>query len=184
LLLFGDAASFAQWGALSYTGALRGPHPRVLPCGKRKADKVFGLSDSFTGRLFPPGQTERFTAQSDCAFLRSVLAATTPPLLLLLLLLQDGATDHTAAATREFCAAHAERLTVYQLPSYAPEYNPSAHLWKNMTQRTTPNHYFPEFALVCASVAEGRAYFQAHPAAVKQLMGTYLDHLAGLDLAA
>lgn len=180
LLLFGDEASFAQWGSLAYTWAPRGQQPLVLTCGRRKAYKVFGLIDYFSGRLFCHGQTERFTAQSYCAFLRTVLDATTQPLILI----QDGAKYHTAATTKEFFAAHAERLSVYQLPSYSPDYNPIEHLWKNMKKRTTHNRYFPEFALVCTSVEEGLSHFQAHPAEVKQLMGTYLDHMAGLDLAA
>ena len=165
---------------MSYTWAPRGQQPLVLTCGKRKAYKVFGLIDYFTGRLFSHGQTERFTAQRYCAFLATVLATTTQPLMLI----QDGAKYHTAAATKEFFAAHADRLSVYQLPSYSPDYNPIEHLWKNMKRRTTHNRYFPEFALVCASVEEGLAYFQAHPREVKRLMGTYLDHMAGLDVAA
>jgi hypothetical protein len=28
------------------------------------------------------------------------------------------------------------------------------------------------------------AYYEAHPTEVKRLMGTYLDHMAGLDPAA
>jgi len=180
LLLFGDEASFAQWGSLSYTWAPRGQQPLIRTCGKRKAYKVFGLIDYFTGRLFCHGQTERFTAQSYCAFLATVLAATDRPLMLI----QDGAKYHTAAKTREFIAAHRERLSVYQLPSYSPDYNPIEHLWKNMKKRTTHNRYFPAFTMVCDSVEEGLAYFQNHPAEVKRLMGTYLDHMAGLDVAA
>jgi transposase len=180
LLLFGDEASFAQWGSLAYTWAPRGQQPRVLTCGKRKAYKVFGLIDYVSGCLFSHGQTERFTAATYCAFLTTVLAQTDQPLILI----QDGAKYHTAAATTAFLAAHADRLTVYQLPSYSPDYNPIEHLWKNMKRRTTHNRYFPQFELVCASVEEGLAYFQAHPAEVKRLMGTYLDHMAGLDVAA
>jgi transposase len=180
LLLFGDEASFAQWGSLSYTWAPRGQQPLVLTCGKRKAYKVFGLIDYFTGRLFAHGQTERFTARSYCAFLATVLARTDRPIMLI----QDGAKYHTAAATQEFITAHQERLSVYQLPSYSPDYNPIEHLWKNMKRRTTHNRYFPEFTMVCDSVEEGLAYFQAHPSEVKRLMGTYLDHMAGLDVAA
>lgn len=180
LLLFGDEASFAQWGSLSYTWAPRGQQPVVLTCGRRRAHKVFGLIEYFSGRFFYWGQTERFTAQSYCAFLTTVLTNTDQPLILI----QDGAPYHTAAATKAFFAAHTDRLTVYQLPSYSPDYNPIEHLWKNMKRRTTHNRYFPEFELLCASVAEGLAYFQAHPTEVKQLMGTYLDHMAGLDAAA
>jgi hypothetical protein len=36
LLLCGDAASFPQWGTLTYTWARRGPQPKVKACGKRK----------------------------------------------------------------------------------------------------------------------------------------------------
>jgi transposase len=180
LLLFGDEASLAPWGSLADTWAPRGQQPLVRTCGRRRADTVLGLIDYFTGRLFYHGQTERFTAQSYCAFLATVLAQTDQPLLLI----QDGAKYHTAAATKDFMAAHVDRLSVYQLPSYSPDYNPIEHLWKNMKRRTTHNRYFPEFAMVCTSVEEGLAYFHAHPAEVKQLMGTYLDHMAGLDAAA
>ncbi len=180
LLLFGDEASFAQWGSLSYTWAPIGQQPLIPTCGRRKAYKVFGLIDYFTGRLFAHGQTDRFTAESYGAFLATVLEQTDQPLMLV----QDGAKYHTAAATKEFIAAHADRLSVYQLPAYSPDYNPIEHLWKNMKKRTTHNRYFPEFDLVCASVEEGLAYFQAHPAEVKRLMGTYLDQMAALVAAA
>jgi transposase len=180
LLLFGDEASFAQWGSLSYTWAPVGQQPLIPTCGKRKAYKVFGLIDYFSGRLFCHGQTERFTAATYCAFLASVLAATDQPLILI----QDGARYHTAVDTKDFLAAQAQRVSVYQLPSYSPDYNPIEHLWKNLKKRTTHNRYFPAFDLVCTSVKEGLAYFQAHPAEVKRLMGTYLDHMAGLDMAA
>ncbi|MCA1599677.1 MAG: IS630 family transposase [Chloroflexi bacterium] len=180
LLLCGDEASFAQWGSLSYTWAPVGQQPLIPTCGKRKAYKVFGLIDYFTGRLFAHGQTARFTAATYGAFLETVLDATDQPLMLI----QDWARYHTAVATNEFIAAHADRLSVYQLPSYSPDDHPIAHLWKNMKKRTTHNRYFPEFDLVCASVEEGLAYFQAHPAEVKRLMGTYLDQMAALVAAA
>jgi len=180
LLLFGDEASFAQWGSLSYTWAPVGQQPLIPTCGKRKAYKVFGLIDYVTGRLFSHGQTERFTAATYGAFLKTVLEATDQPLMLI----QDGAKYHTAVATKEFIAAHADRLSVYQLPAYSPDYNPIEHLWKNMKKRTTHNRYFPEFDLVCTSVEEGLAYFEAHPAEVKRLMGTYLDQMAALAPAA
>ena len=45
LLFSGDEASFARWGSLSYTGALRSQQPEVPTSGKCKADKVFGRID-------------------------------------------------------------------------------------------------------------------------------------------
>lgn len=179
-LLFGDEASFAQWGSLGYTWAPIGQQPLVKTCGKRKGYKVFGLIDYLSGRLFYQGQTERFTAECYCGFLASVLAATSGPIVLI----QDGARYHTATKTQAFIAQHAERLTVYQLPSYSPDYNPIEHLWRNVKRAKTHNRYFPTFESLIEAVEEGLADFQTCPTSVKQLMGTYLDQAIGLAKAA
>ena len=176
LLLFGDEASFAQWGSLGYTWAPRGQQPLVRTCGKRKGYKVFGLLDYFSGRLFWHGHTGRFTAASYCAFLAAVLAATDQPIVLV----QDGARSHTAKDTRAFFAAHADRLTVHQLPAYSPDDHPIEHLWRNIKRRNTHNRYFPTFATLTEAVETALTHFQDHPAEVQQLMGTYLDQMAAL----
>ena len=176
LLLFGDEASFAQWGSLGYPWAPRGQQPLVTTGGKRQGYKVFGLIDSFTGRWFAHGHTGRCTAESSCAFLATVLAATDQPSVLL----QDGARDHTAKRTRQFIAAHADRLTVYQLPSSSPDDHPIEHLWRTSKRRNTHNRSFPTCADLTTAVETALASFQDHPAEVKQLMGTYLDQMAAL----
>lgn len=176
LLLFGDEASFAQWGSLGYTWAVRGQQPAVRTCGRRTGYKVFGLIDYFSGHLFAHGHDGRFTAASYCAFLATVLAATARPLVLV----QDGARYHTARETRAFFAAHADRLTVHQLPPYSPDYNPIERLWRNIKRQNTHNRYFPAFADLTAAVETALAHFRAHPAEVQRLIGTYLDRMAAL----
>jgi transposase len=180
LLLFADEASFAQWGSLGYTWAPRGQQPLVKTCGKRKGYKVWGLIDYFTGRLFYRGGTERFNAAGYCAFLATVLAATERPIVLI----QDGARYHTAQETQQFITQHAARLTVYQLPSYSPDYNPIEHLWRNVKRSKTHNRYFPTFEALVQAVEEGLGYFQAQSAEVKQLMGPYLEEQAACPQAA
>lgn len=180
LLLFGDEATFAQWGSLSYTWAPRGHQPEVHTCGKRKGDKVFGLIDYGSGRLFAHAQTGRFSSATYTAFLTTVLEQTTGPIIVL----QDGASYHTALTTKAFFAAHADRLRADQLPSYSPDYNPIEHRWKNMKKRTPHNRYFAEFTDLCTSVEEGLAYFRAHPQEVKRLMGSYLEQTADCPSAA
>jgi transposase len=169
-ILFGDEASFAQWGSLGYTGAPKGQQPLVKTCGRRKACKVFGLIDYTSGRFYSHTQTERFTAETYCAFLADVLGQTTAPLIVI----QDGAPYHTAAHTRAFFAQHADRLSVYQLPSYSPDYTPIEHLWRNTKRRSTHCRYFPTFEALCTAIDEGLTHFAQHPAAVKRLMGPYL----------
>ena len=180
LLLFGDEASFAQWGSLAYTWAPCGQQPVVKTGGKRKGYKVFGLIDYFTGRLFSAGHSGRFNAESYCDFLAGVLAQTTQPLILI----QDGARYHTAAKTREFFSQHMDRLQVAQLPSYSPDYNPIEHLWRTIKRHNTHNRYFPAFSDLTMAVETALGHFQQHPHEVKQLMGTYLDEVVALTCAA
>lgn len=179
LLLFGDEASFAQWGSLGYTWARVGHQPVVKTTGIRKAYKVFGLIEFFSGRLFFQGIEGRFNGQSYIAFLRWVLEQTTEPLFLV----QDGASYHRAAPVKAFFEQHRTRLHVTHLPSYSPDYNPIEFLWRATKRRATHNRYFPAFETLIGSVEEALAYFAAHPAQVKALFGLYLDHMATADLA-
>ena len=174
LLLFGDEASFAQWGSLGYTWAPVGQQPTVKTTGKRKGYKVFGLIDYFSGRLFYQGIEGKFNAQSYQTFLQSVLDQTQGPLFLV----QDGAPYHRAAALRPFWAEHQQRLHVTQLPSYSPDDNPIELLWRATKRRATHNRYFPVFETLVGSVEEALALFAAHPEQVKGLFGHYLHHLA------
>jgi transposase len=174
LILFADEASFAQWGSLSYTWALRGHQPTVKTTGKRKAYKMMGMIDYFSGRLFFQGSTERFTSARYCAFLATILAETTQPIMVV----HDGASYHKAAATTAFVAQHADRLSVHLLPSYSPDYNPIEHLWRNVKRDKTHNRYFPTFDDLVQAVEKGMAGSQQDSAAVRQLIGSYLEETA------
>jgi transposase len=142
LLLFGDEASFPQWGTLTYTWAPIGEQPKIKTSGKRKGYKVFGLIEYFTGQLFYRGQEGRLNSESYTAFLRGVLEQTGDRHLVII---QDGAQDHTSAATKAFFAEQAARLTVFQLPTYSPDDNPIEKLWKKIKNQDTHLHYFPTF---------------------------------------
>lgn len=174
LLLFGDEASFAQWGSLGYTWARRGQQPLVKTAGKRKGYKVFGLLDYFSGRLFYRGCEGRLASESYCDFLGWVLAQTAR----MVYIIQDGARYHTSKQTQEFLRQCSDRVRVYQLPSYSPDYNPIEHLWRNVKRLKTHNRYFASFSDLSAAVEAALAYYQEHGEEVKQLMGTILDQLA------
>jgi transposase len=183
LLLFGDEASFAQWGSLGYTWAPIGQQPVVKTTGRRKAYKVFGLIEFFSGRLFYRGHTGKFNADSYIAFLREVLEQTTEPLFLV----QDGAPYHRAALVQAFVEQHQGRLHVTQLPSYSPDYNPIEFLWRATKRTATHNRYFPAFDDLIVAVEDALAALSRQPERVKALFGLYLDDLAaatGADSAA
>lgn len=159
LLLFGDEASFPQWGTLSYTWARRGHQPKVKTSGKRKGYKVLGLIDYFSGRFFYQGQEGRLDTAAYLAFLTRVLAQTSQPLVLI----QDGARYHTSKAAQAFFAQQAARLTVFQLPGYSPDYNPIEKLWKKVKNQDTHLHYFPTFEALTDRVEQALLKFANAP---------------------
>ena len=179
MLLFGDECSFAQWGSLSYTWATRGQQPTVKTSGKRKAYKVFGLIEFFTGLFFYKAHTGKFTSVSYQAFVSEVLAQTTQHLILI----QDGARYHTSKAMEAFFAAHADRITVYQLPRYSPEFNPIEYLWRNVKKLATHLRYFPDFEDLVAKVNDKLQYLAGLPAQILGLMGRYCKTLGTEPIA-
>lgn len=170
-LLFGDEASFPQWGTLAYTWARKGQQPTIQTSGKRKGYKVFGLIDYFTGRFFSKCQEERLTSATYAAYLSEVLAKTRKHIIVI----QDGARYHTSAAMKQFFAKHEQRLTVFDLPSYSPDFNPIEKLWKKVKQKGTHLHYFPTFESLKDKVHESLALFDKAPNEVLSLFGLY-DH--------
>jgi transposase len=167
LLLFGDEASFPQWGTLTYTWARRGTQPVVKTSGKRKGYKVLGLIDYFSGRFFYQGHEGRLNSALYIAFLQRVLEQTGQRLILI----QDGASYHTSAETQRFFAQHTDRLQVFQLPSYSPDYNPIEQLWKKLKQQETHLHYFPTCEALKEKVEQALLKFAQAPAEILALCG-------------
>ena len=174
MILFGDECSFAQWGSLSYTWARQGQQPTVKTSGKRKAYKIFGFIDYFSGSFFYKAHTGRFNSASYMTFLSEVMAQTKGRHLIIV---QDGASYHTSKATLAFFAEHVDRLTVEQLPKYSPEYNPIEFLWRNIKKQATHLRYFPTFEDLIQKVDEKLRYFAGLPDSILALMGRYCRSL-------
>lgn len=168
-LLFGDEASFAQWGSLSYSWARKGQQPTVKTSGKRKGYKVFGLIDYFTGKFFFKCQQQRLNSETYAAFLEQLLSTTRKHIVLV----QDGAPYHTSAAMKAFFEKHKHRLTVYKLPSYSPDFNPIEKLWKKVKEKGTHLHYFPTFESLTHKVHENLMQFKSATKEVLALFGMY-----------
>jgi hypothetical protein len=98
-----------------------------------------------------------------------------------LFVLHDGAWYHTSAATKAFLVAHRARIRVHPLPSYSPDDNPLAYLWKQTKQWATHNQYVKECVALTVSVEKALAYFATHPETVLGLFGRYGEE-SGLKL--
>jgi transposase len=169
-ILFGDEASFPQWGSLTYTWAKRGQQPVVKTSGTRRGYKVFGLIDYFSGRFFCKGHEKgRLNSESYEAFLTEVLSKTRKHIILI----QDGAKYHTSKAMKRFFDKKSHRLTVYKLPSYSPDYNPIEKLWKKIREKEIHLHYFPTFENLKGKVKEALLHFKDMQNEVFSLFGFY-----------
>lgn len=168
-ILWGDECSFAQWGSLSYTWTRRGQQPALKTSGQRRAYKVFGLVDFLRGTFFYKGHTGKFTSETYQAFLEEIMAKTTGPLIII----QDGARYHTSQAMKEFFARHSDRLAIYQLPRYSPEFNPIEYLWRNLKKLATHLRYFPTFEDLVTKVDDKLQYVAGMPEMIRGLVGKY-----------
>jgi transposase len=171
VILFGDEASFAQWGSLSYTWAPRGVQPTVKTSGIRKAYRVFGLLDCFGGKLYQRGLEGKFNSETYGDFLRWVLTVIEGQIILV----QDNASYHTSGQVQDFCSEHAARLTVYQLPAYSPDLNPIERLWKKVKKEATHLRYFPRFCDLVAKVDEALTKLAKLPDELTALAGEYRE---------
>jgi len=165
---------------LSYTWAPKGQQPEVPTSGKRKAYKVFGLIDSFSGRFFYKAHAGRFNSASYAAVLLDVLSQTTQPVVVI----QDGARYHTSKAMQAFFETHADRLTIEQLPAYSPDFNPIEHLWKKVKKEATHLKYFPEFTDLQHEVDRALLHFAHTTPEITVLMARYCEKLGKVDKAA
>jgi hypothetical protein len=74
---------------------------------------------------------------------------------------------------QQFFEQHKQRLTVYQLPSYSPDYNPIEKLWKEVKKEGTHLHCFPTFQDLINKVEEALAIFEETPRKILSLFGMY-----------
>jgi transposase len=180
VILFGDEASFAQWGTIGYTWALKGVQPTVKTSGIRKAYRVFGLLDCFGGTLYQQGlEGKKFNSDTYAHFLTWVLTQTSDHLIVI----QDNAKYHVSAAMQTFYAKHTDRLTVYQLPPYSPELNPIEGLWKKVKKEATHLKWFPKFSDLVTEVKTTLTKLAALPAELTALQGDYRHLLLPAEVA-
>ena len=90
-----------------------------------------------------------------------------------IILIQDGARYHTSKATRKYFEKHAERFTVFNLPSYSPDYNPIEMLWKKVKEKYIHLHYFPTFESLKEKVNEALLGFKDLKKEILALFGLY-----------
>lgn len=170
-LFFEDEASFAMWGSLFYTWSPRGQQPTVKTTGIRKALKVFGVIEAFTGKLIYQAIEGKLNAESYTVFLQKILSETRKNVIII----HDGARYHTAKHTKNF-ASSKSRLQLIRLPAYSPDFNPIEGLWKKIKKSSTHLMYFPSFKHLSDAVIRGLDELSQNTNSILRLFGFYRKH--------
>lgn len=124
VLLFLDEAGVHEDHPVGTTWGAQGETPIVRVTGKRRRVNVISAI-SPRGRLWFRCFRGMLTASLYVDFLKGLLHDVRKRVILI----HDRHPAHIAAATRRFIADNKSRLTVYELPAYAPDLNPDEHVW-------------------------------------------------------
>lgn len=124
VLLFTDETGVHEDGPIGRTWGVRGERPVVRVTGGRQRVNVISAITP-RGRLWFRCYRGYLNAPRYVEFLDALLHDIRGHLVLVM----DSHPAHVAAQTRRFIHAHRDRLTVWQLPAYAPDLNPDEHVW-------------------------------------------------------
>lgn len=126
-LLFVDETGVHEDHAIGTTWAERGRTPVVRVSGARRRTNVISAL-SPRGRLWFRCYRGTLTATRYVEFLQALLQDVRGHIVLV----HDRHPAHRAAGVRRFAQAHAARLSLHELPSYAPDLNPDEHVWSQL----------------------------------------------------
>jgi transposase len=124
VLLFIDESGIHEDHAVGTTWGERGRTPVVRVSGRRRRINVISAI-SPQGRLWFRCYPGTLTAPLYVEFLKAILHDIRGPLVVI----HDRHSAHVAAATRRFLDQNRTRLSVHELPAYAPDLNPDEHVW-------------------------------------------------------
>jgi transposase len=127
VLLFVDESGIHEDHPLGRTWGEKGKTPILEVSGKRRRINVISAI-SPRGRLWFRCYRENLTAPLYVEFLKALLHDIRKPIILV----QDRHPAHVAAFVRRFLQTIGKRLTIYELPAYAPNLNPDEHVWTHV----------------------------------------------------
>ena len=163
VVLFGDEVSFWLDGTLHQTWARLGHQPRVDTYGQRKTAHVFGAI-SMDGARFFYQFASVFDAQSFLRFLKHLVAQQQGRKVFLIV--DNGPCHNLDEEGKTWLKEHADRIALYRLPPYSPEFNPIEGVWKMTRRMTTHNRFFATTQERDAALRATFRKFQLRPALI------------------
>ena len=135
ILYFQDEANVSLTAFLGKTWGLRGQTPKARVTGKRGGVSAMSAL-SGTGRLIFALHEKRIASDEVIHFLGQMLRHHRGRHLVVVM---DQAPPHTSKKTRAYIATR-DRLHVFHLPKYSPDWNPDEKVWNHLKHQELKSH--------------------------------------------
>ena len=136
MLYFQDESGISLTPVLGRTWAPKGKTPKVKVTGKRGGFCVTSAI-SPAGKLIFRIEKEKIKANEHIEFLMKILKQHPNRKIIVV---EDSAPVHKAKIVDKFVEQNKKRFAVYRLPSYAPELNPTEHVWAYLKAHELKTH--------------------------------------------
>jgi transposase len=136
ILYFQDESGISLTPVLGRTWAPKGKTPKVKVTGKRGGFCVTSAI-SPAGKLIFRIEKGKIKANEHIEFLMKILKQHPNRKIIVI---EDSAPVHKAKKVDKFVEQNKKRLAVYRLPSYAPELNPTEHVWAYLKANELKTH--------------------------------------------
>lgn len=137
--MFGDEASFWLDGTLHRTWSRIGVQPRVDTYGMRKTAHVYGAVSLEEKPRMLAQFARVFNARTFLDFLKAIVRRSRRKVFLII---DNGPCHQLDDVGKAWLAEHRDRIELFRLPPYSPEYNPMEGVWKQTKKLTTHNRFF------------------------------------------
>lgn len=158
--MFGDEASFWLDGSLHRTWAPLGCQPHVDTFGMRKTAHVFGALSLQHQPRFHYQFAQVFNGETFLGFLKQLVACSRRKLFLII---DNGPCHNLRDEGKAWLGRHSNRIELFRLPAYSPNFNPIEGAWKETKKRTTHNRFFRTTEERDAALVATFTKFQSKP---------------------
>jgi transposase len=136
MLYFQDESGVSLTPVLGRTWAPKGKTPKVKVTGKRGGFCVTSAI-SHAGKLIFRIEKKKVNADKHIEFLKKIMNQHPNRKIIVV---EDSAPVHKAKKVDKFVEQNKKRLAIYRLPSYAPELNPTEHVWAYLKAHELKTH--------------------------------------------
>src|SRR3989344_4223944 len=136
MLYFQDECGVSLTPVLGRTWAKKGETPKIMVTGKRGGLCVTSAI-SPAGKMIFRIEKKKVNADKHIEFFKKIMKQHQNRKIIVV---EDSAPVHKAKKVNKFVEENNNKLAVYRLPSYAPELNPTEHVWAYLKAHELKTH--------------------------------------------